>query len=214
MAAEFHKDRLDDLKLSRRIELNRQSLDESAGRTTNNTLIPTSLSSGDSKMKQASYLEQRSNVFIPQTDQQAAWYKRMWNTLHGVHGQEADVERNHFQVPPTHHMSQPARTTNQPMQNNFDAFIESLHPVDRERVRRDRGYLQPETTNTQNDISEDNQVQGEGITEKQPESQAGVSASITPTAKSAQTIVVRTPSSPVGDNGAGLFSRPRYSSAE
>ena len=214
LAAEFRKDRLDDLKLSRRIELNRKSLDESTEGNTNNILIPTSLSSSDKNKRQTSYVEQRSNVFIPQTDQQAEWYKRMWNTLHGVQNQESTTERNHFQVPPTHHMSQSARTTNQLMQNNFDAFIESLHPVDRERVKRDRGYFQHEAMNVQRDIAEENQVQSEGIAEKQPGSQPGVSVTVAPTAKSAQTIVVKTPNSPVGDNGAGLFSKPRYSSAE
>lgn len=215
LVAEFHKERLDDLKLSHRIELNRKSLDETGGRKTNSILIPTSLPSSEQGRKDASYIEQRSNVFIPQTDQQAEWYKRMWNTIHGVQSQELVTERNHFQVTPIHHMSQPARTTNQPMQNNFDAFIESLHPVDRDRVKRDRGYIQPETMDIPKDIPvENNQVQNGGVMEKQSGSQPNVNVVITPTAKSAQTIVVRTPNSPAGDNGAGLFSRPRYSRAE
>ena len=47
--AEFQKNRVDDMTLSHRIELNRKSLDEASERTTNNTLIPTALSSDDTR---------------------------------------------------------------------------------------------------------------------------------------------------------------------
>jgi hypothetical protein len=150
-------------------------------------------------------VQQRANVFIPQTDQQAEWYKRMWNALHGARAdQESARERNHFQVTPTHHMSQPARVTNQHMQNSFDAFTASLHPVDRERLRREQGHAQKEEAATLEE------GKGEGIEGKQ----ADVGAVIEPTSKSAQTIVVRTPNSMVGENEARMFSKPRYSGVE
>ena len=201
LAAEFHKDRLDDLKLSRRIELNRKSLDESSPqRIANDALIPTTVSSEDRGRGDATYVEQRSNVFVPQTDQQAEWYKRMWNALHGAQNQgTATGERNHFQVAPTHHMSQPARVTQRHMQNNFDAFIDSLHPVDRERLKRDQGYLGRQVATIQESGNGKQSTEGVGIE---------------PVTRSPQAVVVKTPNSTVGDNGAGLFSRPRYSNAE